>query len=474
MVEPSGFKRWSQRVAVYAGDARFWILLFALIRLIGITDPPMEVGHAWRQCLTEMIARNMVEFDPSMLYPRVDHMGDGPGIIGAEFPLLNGLIALMRVIFGERPWYGRLIVLVMSSIGTLYFNKLITALLGRRAALWATLSLLASLWFEFSRKIMPDVFSVSLVIIALYHAMRYLREGGGKRLLWFAGLATLGGLSKMPALCLCAPLLLPVLSDRLPSARRWSLAGACVPVLSIVGCWYFVWVPHLVETWHHELYFPRDLARGMRELWASRALTAEMFYFQAFRSFVAFAFFLFGLVVLSRDHRGPVLLGASLIAVVFAFFMVKAGDVFSNHGYYMVPLAPVMCVVCALAIDRLPRKWPVLMITVVCVEGVANQWYDLVIPEKRRYLLGVEAIADRFTKRGDLIIVNGGLDPQWMYYLHRRGWSITNEQCDDGAFRDSLVRRGATCVFKFGKERSGPDTLPVLHADEYMLVLDPR
>ncbi len=458
----------------WTGDARFWIAVFAVIRLVGISDPPMEVGHAWRQSLTNMIARNLVEMDPSLLYPRVDHMGGGPGIIGAEFPLLNGIIALMSMVFGPAPWYGRLIVLAMSSIGTIYFNKLVTVLFDRRMAFWATLSLLASLWFEFSRKIMPDVFSVSLVIVALYHAMRYLKEGGVPRLRLFAVLATLGGLSKMPALCLCAALIVPVLSDRLPPRRRWGMVTAGILVLVIVATWYFHWVPYLVDTWHNQLYFPRDLSRGVRELWASGALTAEMFWFHAFRSFVAFGVFLFGLFLLVRVHRGPVLWSFLLITLVFAFFMVKAGDVFSNHGYYMVPFAPVMCVVCAIGVDRLPKRWPVLVIAAICVEGVANQAYDLVIPEKRNYLFRVEALADRFTGRNDLVIVNGDLDPQWMYYLHRRGWSISDDRCDDALVRDSLVRAGATCLFKFGKVLTNPDGLPVLYTDDHVLVLGLR
>jgi hypothetical protein len=40
------------------GDIRTWIVLFFLIRMIGITSAPIEIGHSWRQCLTAMIARN--------------------------------------------------------------------------------------------------------------------------------------------------------------------------------------------------------------------------------------------------------------------------------------------------------------------------------------------------------------------------------------------------------------------------------
>jgi len=36
-------------------DIRFWIFLFFLIRLVGITNAPLETGHNWRQSFTNMI-----------------------------------------------------------------------------------------------------------------------------------------------------------------------------------------------------------------------------------------------------------------------------------------------------------------------------------------------------------------------------------------------------------------------------------
>ncbi|MCX6235324.1 MAG: hypothetical protein NT175_11520 [Bacteroidetes bacterium] len=33
----------------FAGDIRLWIILFFLLRLYGITNPPLESAHIWRQ-----------------------------------------------------------------------------------------------------------------------------------------------------------------------------------------------------------------------------------------------------------------------------------------------------------------------------------------------------------------------------------------------------------------------------------------
>lgn len=453
---------------------RIWIVLFFVLRLYGITNPPVEIGHAWRQCLTNMIARNLSDADPCWFYPRVDHFGPGPGIIGAEFPLLNGLIAWLYGLFGPAHWYGRPIVLVISCLGTWCFSRIVAALLGPRIALWGTLVLLTSLWFQFSRKIMPDVFSASLVLAALYSAMRYLKGDGLVHLVMYAPLLAAGGLSKMPSLCLGAALIVPLFLPTIPARRRMALALASIPPAVLIMLWYFHWVPLLLDTWHVRLYFPRDLGRGFRELFAQSGSTLEKFYFEAFRSFAGSAACLAGLAIFIRHHRGAMLAGAALITLLFAFFMLKAGDVFSAHSYYMVPYVPLMCVMCALAIDRLPARWPVVAVMVVCAEGFVNQAYDLTIPAKREYLSGMETLADRFTRRTDPVIVNGDLDPQWMYFLHRRGWSITDAACDDAHYRDSLVQLGAVCLFRFGKEQRNPDSLPVLYRDANVLVLDPR
>ena len=115
--------------------------------------------------------------------------------------------------------------------------------------------------------------------------------------------------------------------------------------------------------------------------------------------------------------------------------------------------------------------WSMVALGLICVEGVANQYYDMFVPDKRKFMLGIEAVADRFTDRKDLIIVNSWQDPQPMYFLHRKGWSIANEECDDPSALERLKGRGAKCLFKIGKELANPLALPELFRDDHMVVL---
>lgn len=81
-------------------DIRFWILVFFAIRLIGITNEPIEISHNWRQTLTNMIARNFLEDGANLRFPKIDMAGEKTGIIGSEFPFFNYLIYLAFELFG--------------------------------------------------------------------------------------------------------------------------------------------------------------------------------------------------------------------------------------------------------------------------------------------------------------------------------------------------------------------------------------
>lgn len=109
----------------YLKDIRFWIILLFIIRLYGIKLPPLEVSHNWRQTTVTMVARNFYENNSNIFYPQIDIAGEKSGITGMEFPLLNYTIYLISKIFDYQHWYGRLINLILSSIGIYYFYKLI-------------------------------------------------------------------------------------------------------------------------------------------------------------------------------------------------------------------------------------------------------------------------------------------------------------------------------------------------------------
>ena len=240
----------------YSKDIRFWILFCFILRLYGITNAPIEVAHNWRQSNVTMVARNFYEVSSNIFYPRIDNAGEKTGITGMEFPVLNYLIYIVSLVFGYAHWYGRLINLIISSIGVFYFYRLIRLYLAAVIAFNATIVLLFSLWFSYSRKIMPDTFSVSLVIIGMFYGLHFLLKENKKAYLFlYAIFSIIGILSKLPAgylLILFAPILL---DSSISLKTKINFAGISAIYLSCVLVWYFYWVLFLVEKYHFCYYY---------------------------------------------------------------------------------------------------------------------------------------------------------------------------------------------------------------------------
>ncbi len=438
-------RTWFRRVS----DIRFWIALFFLLRLYGITLPPAEVGHAWRQVTVNMVARNFLATGPEIFLPRVDFAGDKSGITGMEFPLLNYLIYLVSLVAGFDHWYGRIINLIISSLGIYFFNLLVRKALGERIAFFSTLVLLSSIWFNYSRKIMPDTFSMSLVFMGLYAGIRYLERGKWLRLAASGILITLGILSKLPSLCVMPVILLPLLDQTFPARRRWSMAALLAMAASLVAGWYFYWVPYLVKQygfWH--FYMGNSFTRGWNEILDNLPDTAKNFYFSSLYSYLGFIAFLTGICLAFIRKEKTVTHVFLLLTAVFIVFIIKAGYNFPHHNYYIIPYVPVMAMVTGYLISLVDRQWMrSTLAAVIMLEGIINQQHDFRIKPENRYLLELETWADSVSRRDDLIVINGGISPVDIYFTHRKGWTCQNEDLFNGKALEEMTAKGCRYFF---------------------------
>ncbi len=495
----------------------FFLAFFFLIRLIGISNPPLEIGHNWRQCLTNMVARNFLEIDANIFLPRIDIAGEKTGIMGAEFPLFNYLIYWVSRGFSYEHWHGRWINLIVSTTGIYYFFLLIKELFNEKIATYATIILTVSVWFDFSRKIMPDTFSVALVLIAFYYGFCYLKNGNLWRLMLFFTLMTLGVLSKLSALSLMSFLLIPLLIPQIKIERKIAMTVAAAVCVGLVGMWYFYWVPHLAKTYGYMLYFPRSLAEGAAEIAALWQLTLEKFYFSAFHSYAAFGCFLLGLLFLffnnfftrnkiENSHlsqsspqpppKGEILtrgiqsspplegvggrkngkkafylkIAFTTFALVFFLFMLKTGEVFPLHNYYIIPAVPLMALLAALFLANLKPKFALIILAAITVEGIANQYHEFFIKENERYKLTLESIADKFTEPNDLIIINdGSRNPQQMYFAHRKGWTIDQKDLNTTHIAQ-LQQLGANYLFVNKNLSQKKFAYKMVYENEYYII----
>jgi hypothetical protein len=407
------------------------ILLFFLLRLTGITNAPLETWHSWRQTLTNMMARNMSEGNFSLLYPMVDTGGSRTGIIGSEFPLFQALIAGFNLIFGFDHWYGRLINLIVSSLAVWCFFRLISRWWNERTAWYATLILLSSLWFSFSRKSMPDTFSVALVVTGIWFCQRFIDSHRRVLLLPAFLLLTLGGLCKIPAVFLFVLIVPMWTSGKVRYGTKITLTGMLGLSSVIILWWYFHWVPYLVSTYDFQLYFPKSLSEGWSEIRPLIGDFAKQFWFGALRSYVVLLPLIAGIAWLFyRNHRREAL-AFLLLAVVFLVFCIKTGAVFPTHNYYILPFVPVMAAIAGVGLQRLDSKLAVPLLILIIAEGVGNQVSDFFIKDEVEYRLSLEAQVNSAVPSGEKIVIPTGADPQWMYFYHRKGWSVEPAEITD-------------------------------------------
>lgn len=436
-----------QMIRSWSSDIRFWVALAFAARLVGITNPPLETSHHWRQTSVLMVARNYAEQGVDMLHPRMDTAGSLTGITGMEFPLLNMLIAWGMLLFGDAYWPGRLIVLLVGSLGVLCFHKLVHRHLGATVALYAALLLLFSLWFMYARKVMPDVFAVSLVLIGLER----LDAARGTHSPWASLvlgslLISAGLLSKITAGCLLAvwPVLAwPQRRTWIVQLGTWLVAVATLPAL----WWYFQWVPHLVETygfWH--FFMGGSMAEGAVQLVRNWPRTLDNFYFDALR-FSGFAVFLLGLYFAVKRRQHALLLAFALLSAAFLVVMLKAGDTFWVHAYYVLPFIPTMALLGGYGLAQLHNaRWAHALLVIVVVEGLAAQANDFRISPQLAPLMHLEK--DLGQDNG-LIAMNTGQVPTAMYFAHRRGWTMTNATLADPATLKTLQQEGCTRIVVF-------------------------
>lgn len=439
-------------------DIRFWILLFFIIRLYGITLPPLEVAHNWRQTTVTMVARNFYETGPDILYPRIDIAGEKTGITGMEFPLFNYLIFLVSELFGYAHWYGRLINLFISSLGIWFFCGVIRNVFDKRWAFYSSMILLGSIWFAYSRKIMPDTFSFSFVIAALYFAVRYFSSGyRWNHLLGFLILSTIGILTKLPSGFALVFTLFWILNRRIPlKPRMIFLLAAGISGIPAFW-WYWVHVPFLVETygfWH--FFMGKDILTGLNEILYWPVSTLRHFYDDALK-FSGFFLFLAGLIiaVIRKDYQVVILFLTGFAA--FFMVMLKAGYNFVHHSYYIIPFVPVMALVAGYGLSQLPKRWLTVVLLSLCVlEGVLNQQHDFSIKPHYAAIENLEKELDAVTRPTDLILINSGEVPTPMYFAHRKGWVASNEQISSQEFIRQLHSKGLRYILILKKAFGEP------------------
>ena len=462
-------------------DIRVLIAVVFFVRLWGVSSSPLDRLDAWRQSITAMTTRNLLEGSPNLFFPRIDFAGDLTGIVGMEFPVYNAITALLVCVtgleLGSAEMIARLLNMVVTSVGCFFFHKSVKEFVSKDIALPAAVLLLCSLWMLYSRKIMPDTFAGGLGLVGTYHGLRYAAHGARGALAKFVLLMSLAMLSKISvAFMLLYPPWLLLRNGGLASRRMLALTAGVGCSLMLVVLWYFWWVPKLNAQFGFEHFFMgRPLGEGWSQIIQNGSQTFERF------------------TKVSIGYSGSVLLFIGLLSSVwkrngylawifvgglaaFMPFVIKSGFNFFHHNYYVIPFVPVLCVLAGQGAYVLKQRgvmgWVLpLIFSVFFLEQGARVVRDL--NAKNDHLLTLSSRLDAVSARQDLILINSGDDPTPMYFAHRKGWLAHDSQIRSVSYLADLEAKGLRFVVLIQSPNGVPNMqpgLPVVYQDEHFVI----
>jgi len=421
----------------------FWIALFFLVHLIGIWNPPIEAAHSWRQATGLMVARNYFEGSTSFWYPMVDETSGGTGIIGMEFPLMYYIQGKLGVLFGFHAGIGRLLNVLISTLGLAYFFALVRRFASEKTAFYATLLLMVSCFFMYSRKVMPDTEALAVYLIGIYYFFEALRFGRWKDMVLSFIMLSLGLLLKISVLPLLAFVVFAYVKT---SNEPKKPVVFLIPFLSLIpACiWYFIWNPYLAQHFGSWYNLGGGLMDGGRAFLASPFLLLQQLVFHPFVSYLAFGLCLYGVIRLAKHGVSWAWkLSLPLFLVLFSGYALKSGVIFLTHEYYILPAVPLLAILGGYALSSLGKYAWVLMLC-ISIEAIGNQLYDFKLNSSEAYKLGLGPIAKRYIPTDALVAINGNSNPQELYLLGRKGWNLSDETLRQKAMVNELTGKGCS------------------------------
>jgi 4-amino-4-deoxy-L-arabinose transferase-like glycosyltransferase len=464
------------RPTVRVDVALILILLFGTLLRLQYVQLPMAEAHRWRAVTNADVARNFAERSMNIFYPQVNWGGADAPYVGMEFPLMQWIVALGYLIFGEHEILGRLVSIAFS-VGTIWAvfalgARLFGVAVGRAAAFLMAVSPTAVF---FGRILISDTPMLFFSVVAVLAWVVYLETGATRAAVAGATAAALAFLVKIPAVMILAPI-----GWAAWEARRWSalkdrrlmlgLAGA----LAAAVAWY--WHADLIfhrsglgqAIWHPSGTYALPIAisagpfDGVYHWSTLNALRDPNFYYEMVsRTWVlhltpaGLILSLFALLAMwhvSRRHIADVWLGTVVL------FILVAAEGNRNHEFHQLPLLPPAALLFGLAAaPAFDGTW--LRTTGRCrlrilgagVAIVLAGWLSFhrsgVIPGFFRPdslddgpIRSGRAI-ERAVEPGALVVTVeygkfGSNSPILLYWAHRRGWSF-----DFGAITPFVVER---------------------------------
>lgn len=413
-------------------------LLGALVRLIDLTDPPLDF-HGTRQLRNAIVARGLYyQMEPEVDPARRATAATFLRFVGQyEPPILEGIVAVTyRVIGQEVLWVSRLYTTLFWLIGGIVLFALARRMVSVDGAVIATgFYLLLPFAAQASRSFQPDPGMVMWFILFLYGIYRW-SENPRWRWVILAGLAAgMAALVKVVIAYMIAggaiAIVLGTLGFKraLKSTQVWSMAGLMV-LPSLV--YYLIFSPsgritEYVTAWTISLLqLLLDPALYVRWLGMLQNLFGLSILFLSLAG-----------VLISRPRSRILLAGLWLGYLVYGLTLPYQ---MYTHDYYHLQLTPLLALslapVVTLVLEKMsqqPRRWQIIFAGVLLVAALYPAWVtrsDLFAADYRNDPSYWQGIASQLPEEGNIIALTQDYGYPLMYFGWRYVdlWPITGEQ----------------------------------------------
>lgn len=448
------------------------VVLGLTLRLYGITNPLVD-SHQLRQCQTATMTRNLFVDNMDIFHTRLDFFGNTPGHIIMEFPLFNGITALLYYIFGIHEIIGRM-VNVGFSVGAMFLIYGLARHFLSVSGAFAALGLyaLSPMNIYFSRTFMPESSMMFFLVAAVYLSLKWLEKDTIFLYIGAAICTMLACLIKPPAAVIIAPILSAWFLK-----HKWKL-------LQDYHFWIFLFFAVIpLALWGlYANYFNMnspDIPDGFGGVWLDvitkrggifKYWIDPVFYRNMGGSIIlllltplGFIGLIAGLIVTPKSHNRTILY-IWLGSVIVYFYALSAAN--SGHVYYQLPLLPVAVIFFGSGVEWLLSKWDFLkkiskrkwffmlgtIVVLVFLFGYSVgyfRFFSYMYDTKLRmpYVLEVSNIIKEGTPKNRVILLYqpGAVPGTLTYYSQCKTWAFhiyTDEQAIEDL--EHFRKRGAT------------------------------
>lgn len=173
--------------------------------------------------------------------------------------------------------------------------------------------------------------------------------------------------------------------------------------------------------------------------------------------YIAFIMTIFGIYKTYQLKNKMLILILVLTFFSFSIVILKAGNYFTHHNYYIIPFIPVLAFFAGYGMSNINKKFACILLLLIGIEGIASQQHELHSYKKNNFLIDLENDVKRYSSKNDRIVINS-INPAPMYFAHRKGWLANNESLSNSSYIKQLKSDGCKYVVIF-KKSFGKDLL---------------